>query len=385
MLATKDDPLLVGLLTSLRRTLHSCPETAGNEVLTSGVIANFLEAYKPDALRRNIGGHGLAAEYWGRRDGPTVMVRCELDALAIEDEPEGRPFGGAAHRCGHDGHMAMVAGLAPRLFVERPPAGRVVLLFQPSEETGSGARDVINDPEFGGFKPDYAVALHNLPGVPSGLVVARRGVFAGASVGMCVSFHGAPSHAAEPEKGLSPTPAMATLLQEFKELNNYDDGDDFQLLTITHVEIGRESFGLTPGAGKLRATLRARTEEKLFALRAHVAGRIRHVAEITGLGVDILWVEEFPDTRSDDELVDVLEEGCKENAVDFHLEKVPFRWSEDFGHFAKACPSLYFGLGIGEDRPNLHSRDYAFPDECIAVGMRIFHRLVTDLTDPARR
>jgi amidohydrolase len=381
MVIERHDELLDAIMTSLRRTLHRCPEISGKERVTSTIIENFVLAYRPDAFYKNLGGHGVAAVFAGPRPGPTVLVRCELDALAIEEDAGLGPFADAGHRCGHDGHMAIVAGLAPVLFDARPATGRVVLLFQPAEETGAGALRVVQDPQFSNIRPDYALALHNLPGVPENTVVARRGVFAGASVGMCLVLTGRASHAAEPEHGLSPAPAMTQLLQEFERLNARAFGEPFRLMTITHVEIGRRSFGLTPGSGELRATLRAEDEVTLSKLRYLVDQSIRAHCEPVGLEVDLDWVEQFPETRSDDRLVAVLEEACEAEHVDFQVAAEPFRWSEDFGHFSKTSRCLYFGLGVGKDRPPIHSRDYAFPDSCISIGSRLFHRMAQRLTD----
>jgi amidohydrolase len=376
----KPDVLLDGIVTSLRRTLHHCPEVSGKELVTSGLIESFLAAYRPTEILRNLGGHGVAAVFAASKPGPTVLVRCELDALASDDAGLG-PFADAAHRCGHDGHMAIVAGLAPVLFAEPLSCGRVVLLFQPAEETGAGALNVVQDPRFSMIRPDYALALHNLPGVPENTVVARRGVFAGASVGMCLVLTGRASHAAEPEQGLSPTSVVTKLLQAFEGLDTHEPGEPFRLLTITQVEIGRRSFGLTPGSGELRATIRAEDEATLLRLRYLVEQSIYSHCQPLGLEVDLDWVEQFPETRSDDGLVNLLEDACEAEEVDFRLAKKPFRWSEDFGHFSKTSRCLYFGLGVGEHRPGIHSRDYVFPDACINIGSRLFHRMAQRLTE----
>ena len=125
-------------LVSLRRQLHEFPEVAHQEGDTSNRIADFLNHFEPDKLIRNLGGHGLAALYEGKTEGPAVMIRCELDGLPIGEETTvsyRSRNAGKGHLCGHDGHMTMVAGLAPLLSASRPAKGRVILLFQPAEET----------------------------------------------------------------------------------------------------------------------------------------------------------------------------------------------------------------------------------------------------------
>lgn len=368
------DALFTGMLATLKRTLHACPEPAGNEGRTAATITSFLGAYAPDQLLTGLGGHGVAAVYRGAAPGPTVLVRCELDAIPIEREDTGCNM---EHRCGHDGHMVMVAGLAPLLHAGRPPSGRVVLLFQPAEETGDGAARVIRDPRFEQVRPDYAIALHNLPGYPEKAVVVRRGVFASASVGMKIVLRGAASHAAEPELALTPRRALASLLSTLPELGELpvvgQASDDYTMLTITHVHMGRASFGVTPGHAELFATLRAATSDPLDDLRLRAQNIVHDIANAENLRAEISWLDEFPETRNDAELVDRVAAVAAGLGLSVVHRDDPFRWSEDFGHFGRLCPSAFFGLGIGRVAPALHTPDYAFPDAVIPVGVQVLH------------
>jgi amidohydrolase len=378
------DLLYSGILRALRQTLRHCPEAAGSEAATARVIKSFLGSYHPDELLTDVGGHGVAAVYEGAQPGPTILVRCELDALETEAEtaPGHVNSGDAwethvAHLCGHDGHMTMVAGLAPLLQIRRLDRGRVVLLFQPAEETGEGAQRVIADPKFERIRPDYALALHNLPGEPANRVVVRPDTFACASVGMRVTFEGLSSHAAEPELARTPAPALCALLSELPALST--EGDSYRLLTVTHVHMGRPSFGITPGHAELNATLRAVRDEVLMELRDDALRHVHAAAESAGVSATIEWSDEFPATMNDRSLVDVLESVCDAERIERRRAEVAFRWSEDFGHFGRICPSICFGLGIGEDRPPLHHPDYAFEDSVITTGVMIWSGLISAL------
>lgn len=388
------DASLVLMLNTLRRSLHVVPEGPFEEGVTASIVSGFLRPYMPDGLTQNVAGPGVVAVFDGPEPGPTVLVRAELDAVPIEaqDEAEtpGRPAGARAfaHRCGHDAHMSMVAGLAPLLHARPPARGRVVLLFQPAEETGQGASRVIQSPAFGTIDPDFAVALHNLPGFAKGKVVVRPGVFACASVGMLVELHGEPSHAAEPEKGISPAPVLGALLTELPSLSrpeaSFDDEDGFCLLTLTHAEMGRTSFGVSPGHARLFATLRAPTTSRLKSLRMDAERVVRARAEAHGLRAEVDWRDDFPETRNDPAVVQLLERSCDELGIDFERRAVPMRWSDDFGHFGAVARCVYFGLGIGETCPGLHQEGYAFPDDgVVPVGLAVLHRMVQRLLDGA--
>jgi amidohydrolase len=150
----------------LRLKLHRMPELAGQEFKTAKQIEKFISKYKPDKVI-DLAQTGKAFVFDSSKEGKTIMFRAELDALPI---PESHDFlnhsliEGNAHKCGHDGHMAILAGLAEAISQNRPKKGKVVLLFQPAEETLKGAIEVIDCPQFKEIEPDFIFAIHNLPG-----------------------------------------------------------------------------------------------------------------------------------------------------------------------------------------------------------------------------
>jgi metal-dependent amidase/aminoacylase/carboxypeptidase family protein len=181
-----------------------------------------------------MGGHGLVAEFIGAGVRSTAGLRAELDALAEVQ--------GARHGCGHDGHMALLCGVALSLAESPLQRGSVVLIFQPAEETGQGAAAMLADPRWPEIAPELVFALHNLPGLSLGQVALRAGVMNLASTGLEARLSGAASHAAQPEKGSSPAPALARLLAEMP-----GSGWEGELLTLTHARLGEPGFGTAPG------------------------------------------------------------------------------------------------------------------------------------------
>jgi amidohydrolase len=366
------DATLMAMLGTLRRSLHATPEPSGAEAITASVIDGFVSRYGPDQLLRGLGGHGLAAVFNGMAPGPTVLIRADLDAVPVE----GRDHGSSAHSrhlCGHDGHMTMVAGIAPLLAGRRPPRGRIVLLFQPAEETGMGAAAVLADPRFAAIRPDVAVGLHNLPGFAPHAAVVRSGVMASASVGLRCKLVGVASHAAEPHAARSPRLAIAELLAELPELEGV--GRDGRLVTLTHVSMGRPGFGVTPGRGEVFATLRAHTNDGLAQLRSRAEAKIRATAAEHELDCGIRWFDDFPATTNDAGMVESLRDVCHERGIAVIEVPRPFPWSDDFGHIAAVTPSVYFGLGIGIDAVGLHQPGYTFPDDVMRTGIQLLHQL----------
>ncbi len=376
------DPHATHAATTLRRALHREPELSNQEARTARTITAFVANYPPDELIANLGGAGVAAIYRGAAPGPTVLFRCELDALPIveiNDFAHRSIHEHVSHKCGHDGHMAMVAGLAPILHRRRPARGRVVLLFQPAEETGEGAAAVLRDARFSAIAPDYAFAIHNMPGYPLRQVIVREGAFSMASIGMATVLEGRTSHASEPEKGLSPAGAVTTLLRELPNLPEAAGAQRFTLVTLTHATLGDRSFGIAPGRAEVLATLRAEDDADLDRLRTCATDLVTRAARENGVESHIQWSDHFAATVNDVDAVRQVANAAASLGLDVHTMPTPIRWSEDFGLFTRTTRGALLGLGAGVDRPALHSPDYDFPDELIPTGLALFSRIIEQL------
>jgi amidohydrolase len=367
-------------LIGLRRQLHSLPELSGKEQNTAHTIVAFLQNCRPDTLITGIGGYGIAAEFKGKQDGPRILIRCELDALPIPeslDIPHQSKTHGISHKCGHDGHMTIVAGLAVHLHSQRPARGSVVLLFQPAEETGEGAESLLNDPKFGEVIPDFVLALHNLPGYPQGQVIVRSGPFASASNGLKIHLRGKTSHAAEPKAGNSPALAVAQLIQVISSIPQfYTSLHESAKTTVIYAKVGEIAFGTSPGEGDVMVTMRSYTQEMMTLISNRVASVARSTAEMFGLEIAITPTEPFPPTVNDSRIVKTIEEAADKLEMSIQQMSHPFAWSEDFGHFTSRFKGALFGLGAGKDHPALHHPDYDFPDDLIDPGVSLFIEII---------
>ncbi|GAA6164621.1 amidohydrolase [Pelagimonas sp. KU-00592-HH] len=368
-------------LIALRHELHRHPEVSGEEAWTAERIAQELEALGADRIWRGLGGHGVAAEFAGREDGPTVLLRCELDGLPIReisDLPYVSEIEGKGHLCGHDGHMVSILGVAMHL-AKRPAKGRVVLLFQPAEETGAGAKAVIEDPRWPEIRPDYAFAYHNVPGRPLGEVGLRTGAGNCASRGMQILFEGRSSHAAAPEDGLSPAPAMASLMARLPALSQGVIGEeDFALATLTHAALGEPTFGIAPADGELRVTLRTMSNARMDTV---IADALAEVERVRGdLRVAVHWHDVFRSVVNDTRATEIARTAARSFGLATLEMDVPMRWSEDFGRFGDdgALAAMVY-VGSGEGQPQLHNPDYDFPDDLLPEVIGLFRRIVDDL------
>ena len=370
-------------LVAFRHKLHRMPELSREEAQTAQEIRAVLAATNPDRLITGLGGHGIAAVYEGAQPGPTVMIRAELDGLPIE-EISGIPYRsavpGKGHLCGHDGHMTILTGLARLLGRRRPQHGRAVLLFQPAEEDGSGAAAVVADPRLRELTPDFAFALHNLPGLALGKVALAEGPVNCASRGMRIVLNGKTAHASMPETGISPVSVVAELMPALTALGRGGPLDeDFAMVTITHAKIGEPAFGVAPARAEIWATLRTLTDETMEELCVSAEHLVLSAATQKGLSVEISHDDIFQHCENAPEAVAHLRRALDEEGIVHDRGDLPMRASEDFGRFGHRAPAAMFFLGAGENHPSLHNPDYDFPDDLIGIGTRVFMRAIRNL------
>ncbi|SUZ30432.1 N-acetyldiaminopimelate deacetylase [Roseibaca ekhonensis] len=360
-------------LSALRQALHRQPDPSGQEGGTARIIADALRGTAPDRLVTGLGGHGVAAVYDSGQPGPTVMFRAELDALPITEasgvaHASDRP--GVAHLCGHDGHMAILTGLAGK----RPQRGRMMLLFQPAEETGAGARAVLADPAFTALRPDYAFALHNMPGLPLGAVAVAAGPASCASVGWRIAIAGREAHAAFPETGNSPAPFLARLVDHLAALPHCPDA---AMATLCHLSMGAPAFGIAPGQAVANVTLRSNSDAGLARLETDLQSWLDTHAG--GLSVQITRHDHFNATVNDPIAAAHVNAARASLGIEHAAYTFPMRPSEDFGAFSAHAKCALFFLGAGETHPALHDPAYDFPDALIAPGVAMFGAILAQV------
>jgi len=367
----------------LRKDLHKIPELSDQEILTSERLIRYISSNQPNELITRLGGNGFAAVFHGNIGGKVMLFRAELDALPISETNnfEYKSVNpGVSHKCGHDGHAAILAGLSLVLHQNPLKSGKVILLFQPAEETGRGAKAILEDEKFAGLKPDFVFALHNLPGFHRGEIIIGNTHFAAASKGMIVRLFGKTAHAAYPESGLSPAMAMTGIIREFIRLSRQKQGfDDFMLITIVHSRLGDVAFGTSPGYAEVMATLRSFRNNDMEILTQRAIKIVEEITDKYGLEEKISFTEAFPATVNQPDAVDLIRKSAALNRCKISEISQPFRWSEDFGHFTMKFPGALFGIGSGKNHPDLHNPDYDFPDEIIETGIRMFYGIIEEV------
>jgi len=371
-----------------RRQLHARPELSEREHETALAIVARLAPTHPTAVVDRLGmmQTGICAVYDSGEPGPVVLLRAELDALPIQESnsfEHRSKMSGVSHKCGHDGHMATLVAVAEGLHLRPIPRGKVYLLFQPAEETGTGASAVLADERFKALDPpDVVYAFHNVPKYPLGQVLLRKGLFAQGSVGFIARYRGKTSHSSYPEHGVNPSAAVTGLVAA---VNRFDqtlsESVSAPILgTVSYAQLGvaenGPNFGTTPGEGVVMGVVRAHKTSDLERVRDELASLAGQLARDGGLEHDLSWHEAFAATESDDDCVATIEAAATDAGLDARYLDEPFRWSEDFGYFTAAFEGAFFGLGSGTDQPQLHDDGYDYPDALIGIGARIYRAMI---------
>jgi amidohydrolase len=367
--------------TTFRRALHAHPELSGSEHQTHDRIAAFLADVAPSAqIHTHLAHTGLAAVI-NPTAKSTIVYRADTDALPIYETsgaPHTSTIPAVAHSCGHDGHTAIACALAHRFHTKPLPDTRLVLLFQPAEETGAGAQALLGDDRLRALIPDpestRLLAIHNLPGVDLGKLVLIEGPMCPASLGLRAVLTGNTGHSSQPNPRGSALTIAASLVDELPTLPRAMNLAR-ALITPTHLASGDDhQFGITPGSATLGATLRAMHDDDLDALLTRTLDTIHARAATCAIAHTIH--ERFAATINDPTLARDIIAAAKAHALDHEIRTTPMPWSEDVGRFSELAPTMLIGIGAGTDTPPLHASDYDYPDELTDIATDTLERII---------
>ncbi|MEN1761101.1 amidohydrolase [Anoxynatronum sibiricum] len=369
------NPENLTLVKTLRHELHKHPEPSNEETWTKNHLIQFLNTHTQLDIKDR--GRWFYAIYRGKNPHGNVAFRADFDAILMNenlDIPHASRKPGVAHKCGHDGHAASLAGLA--LEIDQLGADHnVFFLFQHAEETGDGAAECvafINEEDI-----DEIFAFHNWSEAPKHAVMVIDGTAHFASRGMTIHLEGVPTHASQPEYGRNPAYAVARLISALPELTSPDHNKGLVLATVIQVAVGERAFGIAASKGDLLLTIRAQYEEELDRLQNELEKLAEQFAKEEGLKVSFSYNDVFPVTSNHAESTEKVRQVCKKQGRQLIEMEMGFRGSEDFGHYLKQTKGAIFYVGNGEHHPPLHTYEYDFPDDIIETVVSLFKGLVS--------
>lgn len=347
---------------NLRQQLHNIPEPSMLEKKTKKTLIEFLQE-ETDLKVVDCGSWFYA---WKKGENKTeqgaIAFRADMDAVSLDGKTVG-------HFCGHDGHSTILAMTGKKL-TGKTPNRDVYLIFQPGEETGEGGAICSTLIKEKGITEIYG--LHNIPGYAKGAILLRKGTFACASTGLRIHITGSPTHAAYPENGKNPSETLARLILKVGDLTSqYQNQGKVVQMTVIGVSIGSASYGMAASDGEVRFTVRAEKEAEFETYLTEIRKLATKAAEQGGFSLEIEEIERFPATENHAESVEKIGIMAEKLGLPIQELSEPMRWSEDFGYYLRECKGAFFGVGDGEEYPQLHTAEYEFPDEILAIAVKL--------------
>lgn len=365
-----------------RHDLHAHPELLYDVHRTADFVAEKLRAFGCDEVATGLGRTGVVGVIRGRagNGGRTIALRADMDALPIH-EKTGAPYastvGGKMHACGHDGHTAMLLGAARYLSETRNFAGTAIVIFQPAEEGGAGAKAMIDDGLVTRFGIDEFYGMHNYPGLPVGEFAMRSGPIMAATDNFDIVIEGVGGHAARPHKAVDPIVVGAQIVSELQSIVSRNV-DPFQpaVISVCHFAAGH-THNVIPPSATLQGTARSMSGEVRTLLEKRIGEVVEGTAKLHGAKVDLRYTRGYPVTVNHPAQTRVAGGIAADVAGPqrVNLDAAPMMAGEDFSYMLEAKPGAFIFMGNG-DSAGLHSPDYDFNDEALPFGMSYWIRLV---------
>ncbi|HUW56825.1 MAG TPA: M20 family metallopeptidase [Planctomycetota bacterium] len=367
---------------TLRRDLHRHPETQFAEVRTARQVVKHLRKLKI-ACRTKVGRTGVVGLLKGKRPGPCVALRADMDALPVLEKNRvgyRSAVGGKMHACGHDGHTANLVGVAHVLHRCRDHIrGSVKFIFQPAEESGlqGGAELMIADGTLRNPKPDVIFGLHTSHVYPVGTVASIPGPCLASADFFDVRIHGRGAHAAYPHKGIDPVTITGAVIQALQTIASRRI-DPLEPVVVT---VGRVSGGsarnIIPETVTFGGTTRTYDRAVRRTVRRQVQKIPKDVARAMGGSAEVDYLECYPAVINDGKVFAFLK-ATATSALGRRglLEAAPSMGGEDFAFYLETTPGVFFWLGNGSPNRQLHSATFNFNDRALKTGMLVMTELV---------
>jgi hippurate hydrolase len=383
----------------IRRDIHAHPELCFQEERTADVIAKALTDWGIP-VHRGLGKTGVVGIVKNGTSPRAVGLRADIDALPMTEHnhfPHASKHPGKMHACGHDGHTAMLLAAAKHLSRHRHFDGTVYLIFQPAEEGGGGAREMIKDGLFEKFPMEAVFGAHNWPGMPVGMVGVNPGAMMASSNGFRAVIRGKGSHAALPHLGVDPVLVACQMVMAWQTiLTRNKKPIDPGVISATMIHTG-EAINVVPDSAEIRGTVRTFSIETLDLIERRMREVAEHTSAAFGATCEFEFQRTYPPTINDAAQTEFVRRALTsvvgaDNIVAFE----PTMGAEDFSFFLQAKPGCYFMLGNGDGEHRLgghgmgpcmlHNPSYDFNDELIPVGASAWVRIAEEfLAGPAPR
>ncbi|ABM40704.1 MAG: M20 aminoacylase family protein [Diaphorobacter nitroreducens] len=371
-------------IAEVRRDIHAHPELCFQEVRTADVIAAKLTEWGIP-IHRGLGTTGVVGIVHGRDGGAcgrAVGLRADIDALPMQEFntfAHASKHQGRMHACGHDGHTAMLLAAAQYFSKHRDFDGTVYLIFQPAEEGGGGAREMIKDGLFEQFPMQAVFGMHNWPGMPAGSFAVSPGPVMASSNEFKITIRGKGSHGAMPHMGIDPVPVACQMVQAFQNIISRNKKPiEAGVISVTMIHAG-EATNVVPDSCELQGTVRTFSTELLDMIERRMRQVAEHTCAAFEARCEFEFVRNYPPTinsPAEAEFARQVMVGIV--GEDKVLAQEPTGGAEDFSFMLQAKPGAYVfiangdgdhrAMGHGGGPCTLHNPSYDFNDALIPLG-----------------
>ena len=388
-------------IAAVRRDIHAHPELCFEEVRTAEVVAAKLTEWGIP-VHRGMGTTGVVGIVHGRDGGASgraIGLRADMDALPMQEHnhfAHASQHAGKMHACGHDGHTAMLLAAAQHFSKHRNFDGTVYLIFQPAEEGGGGAREMIKDGLFEQFPMEAVFGMHNRPGLPAGSFAASTGPVMASSNDFVITIRGKGAHAALPHNGIDPVPVACQMVQAFQTIISRNKKPvDAGVISVTMIHTG-EATNVVPDSCEIQGTVRTFTYEVLDLIERRMQEIAEHTCAAFGASCEFQFRRNYPPTVNHPaETAFVREVLAGIVGADQVLVQEPTMGAEDFAYMLQARPGCYIFIANGEGAHReighgggpctLHNPSYDFNDDLIPLGATYWVRLAEQWLSQPRK
>jgi amidohydrolase len=375
-----------------RRDFHMHPELSNREVRTAHVIAERLRAMGLDEIRTGVAHHGIVALLKGKRPGPVVAVRTDMDALPIQeniDVPYKSQNPGVKHACGHDVHMTVELGVAEILSKMRDQIpGTIKFIFQPAEEgppegEEGGAALMIKEGALENPKPQAIFGLHTMPSLEAGQIGYVSGAAMAASDRFTIVIHGKKSHGAYPHLGVDATVVAAECVLALQTIRSRRI-DPLEPLVISVGSFhGGNRFNIIADEVEMEGTVRTLNEDVRRTVQEMMRQILAGVTSAYGASFETRYKEGSAVVINPPELVEATLPSIEHVVGKANLISVrPTMGGEDFSYYQRQIPGFFYFLGVGNRAKGItagwHTPEFDVDEKCLVVGVKVMSNVLLD-------
>lgn len=358
-------------LIDMRRELHRHPELSHKEYETTARIRRWLDEAEVPMIRLDL-PTGVLAEVKGAHPGPTILLRADIDALPVKEET-GLPFAsaedGVMHACGHDFHTASMIGAA--ILLKRNAHllnGTVRILFQPAEESATGARAVIETGALDGVSAVFG--MHNKPELPVGTVGIKTGPLMASVDRFEIIVTGKGGHAGIPETAVDPVVVSSAIVSALQTLVSRNVSPQHSaVVSVCKLQVG-STWNVIPDSGVMEGTVRTFQPEARDTIPERMKQIVEHVAAGYGAKAELRWMPMLPAVHNDGRMADIMRQAAERQGLRV-VEAAPVMGGEDFALFQEKLPGCFVWMGTGGTE-GWHHPKFTLNEDALPVSAAYF-------------